>query len=853
MSSTAGAGAAAPLDTTPDSPPADPARVRSAVEALSQVLRNLPRQEFPGATAPDHGQRVARADDLVTAVAADGHEPAAAVWAVHECVRAGWLIPEVRNEEVEVGAREEIDRNSIVVRAERFFGTRGRVPTVRIPGRMVPRPTFAGPGPVPFDCLLVRTTPAFWERPNEPSGRADGGTAVGPPAPTPARPAQVEELPRMAPGDVPRSEVAPSPQSGSGGPPPRGNGHGPSFPNAGFPHYSRYLPDGYNHSFLTVWPDAERQLRRFQQAVEVANRKLPVGTRLPGELVGWWYRHWAGELMARTDRPAGSAAEVRAVYTFGRTLDRLLSLSTSSPNDPHPRDIEFTFYGRAILRDGGHGNSRPDPLSNIRRDLLEERTGVGMELEPVAFPGRRTAHHILGWRLTAEEFLDWAGFLCADGELTANQLDLLAHIAYCTRGEGDWCRAFGTHGEECRPLGDNLLRRIQDDIVRVSDELRIEVRTVGRAGTFRESLNDVSGWLAAAEAASRSQLMGQPEADMPPYPVPLPRSEVAVAAVLELVREFREGLGLLEAVQQADAAHFPTACRGWLGWLDRAVVRLVRSTGGGEDNLGSAGLQELYRDEVRRHPVCPRTAGFAAVRATLGENAERQVRALTDRGTDLRPTPDAGPEQLTRPTGEPGRSIRVVLQWYREVVNLLESELVARGLWAPEGQGIPGSDPTTGSSSGPTEASHTFSGRVSGGGVGVEEEQPPSPGQPSAERRPAGEAPVDAKPTPTPIKVPQEPPEAVKPEWDAENRVLRFRDWEKRYRMSAKNQVRVLGCFQKAGWPRRIDNPFARVSLNITVRDLNDSLGGDRPITFEMDGTGKGVEWRVVEPAENLS
>jgi hypothetical protein len=63
----------------------------------------------------------------------------------------------------------------------------------------------------------------------------------------------------------------------------------------------------------------------------------------------------------------------------------------------------------------------------------------------------------------------------------------------------------------------------------------------------------------------------------------------------------------------------------------------------------------------------------------------------------------------------------------------------------------------------------------------------------------------------------------------------------------------VLGCFQKAGWPRRIDNPFARVSLNITVRDLNDSLGGDRPITFEMDGTGKGVEWRVVETAENLS
>lgn len=158
-----------PLDTTPDYPPADPEQVRAATVALSRVLRNMPRQPHPGAADPNHGQRLARADELVNALAGDGHELGAAAWAVHQCVRDGRLIAEVRNDEEEVGAREGIDPSDIFERSRPLWGSHGRPRTVRIPGQWVTRPTYTGRGPVPFDCLLVRTTPAFWEVPSEPA------------------------------------------------------------------------------------------------------------------------------------------------------------------------------------------------------------------------------------------------------------------------------------------------------------------------------------------------------------------------------------------------------------------------------------------------------------------------------------------------------------------------------------------------------------------------------------------------------------------------------------------------------------------------------------------------------------
>lgn len=106
-------------------------------------------------------------------MAADGHEPAAAAWAIHEAIVGGRLIPEVRREEVEVGAREEIDPDCITERAKPYFGSHGRPRTIHIGGRMVSQPTFTGTGPVPFACLLVRTTSAFWERPNEAKGATE--------------------------------------------------------------------------------------------------------------------------------------------------------------------------------------------------------------------------------------------------------------------------------------------------------------------------------------------------------------------------------------------------------------------------------------------------------------------------------------------------------------------------------------------------------------------------------------------------------------------------------------------------------------------------------------------------------
>lgn len=99
---------------------------------------------------------------------------------------------------------------------------------------------------------------------------------------------------------------------------------------------------------------------------------------------------------------------------------------------------------------------------------------------------------------------------------------------------------------------------------------------------------------------------------------------------------------------------------------------------------------------------------------------------------------------------------------------------------------------------------------------------------------------------------PPETPEAVKPVWDKEKRVLRFGVWEKVYKTNAKNQVRVLDAFQKAGWPDCIDNSLKYESPNTTVRDMNYSLGENRPITFAMNGKGDGICWRVADtPSES--
>ncbi len=84
----------------------------------------------------------------------------------------------------------------------------------------------------------------------------------------------------------------------------------------------------------------------------------------------------------------------------------------------------------------------------------------------------------------------------------------------------------------------------------------------------------------------------------------------------------------------------------------------------------------------------------------------------------------------------------------------------------------------------------------------------------------------------------------VKPEWDDDASELR---WNSRlvcrYTAPAKNQRDIIEAFAKAGWPRRIDDPFKNpMKLNKTIADLNKKL---QPgiIRFRSDGTGEGIIW----------
>ena len=139
-----------------------------------------------GAAAPRRGHRVVLAQDLVDELALRyGHSPGAAAWAVHQAVRRGLLSAEmgVAVERPVVGWRP--DENSSVVRARGLYGSHADHPGRQGPvyGAEVRRPLAPSDRPVPFTCLLVRSTDALWE------GRA--GRAAGP---SDARPGGVAEL-----------------------------------------------------------------------------------------------------------------------------------------------------------------------------------------------------------------------------------------------------------------------------------------------------------------------------------------------------------------------------------------------------------------------------------------------------------------------------------------------------------------------------------------------------------------------------------------------------------------------------------------------------------------------------------
>jgi len=264
----------------------------------------------------------------------------------------------------------------------------------------------------------------------------------------------------------------------------------------GFPHPEEYLPEGINNSVADTWPMARRQLYAFRVSLDVANGKLGgIDSRLPHGFRDWWVRSWADALLFRSHRPVEDAAGARAWYEFGRVLDRELHISATAADSSHPRDAEFTYYDRPLMRGDGRGNDRAQPFAGFGY-LQEDRAG----LTPVAFPNAPAAlPNMPRHRLCCEQLLEWGGFLTSPEPLTAEQVDALGHVGCSTVGENGWCAARGTHGEQCGPFDAGIRQRLRHSIQQVSDRIKIAVQPVSREGLLSEALDAVSSWLERAE------------------------------------------------------------------------------------------------------------------------------------------------------------------------------------------------------------------------------------------------------------------------------------------------------------------------------------------------------------------
>jgi hypothetical protein len=98
----------------------------------------------------------------------------------------------------------------------------------------------------------------------------------------------------------------------------------------------------------------------------------------------------------------------------------------------------------------------------------------------------------------------------------------------------------------------------------------------------------------------------------------------------------------------------------------------------------------------------------------------------------------------------------------------------------------------------------------------------------------------------------KEPPKHFLPQWDEEERELRYGDKLcKRYDANpAKNQIDVIEAFQAANWSRTLPDPFRNSrKLNTTIASLNRSMATGT-IKFRGDGTGEGINW---EPQQLFS
>jgi hypothetical protein len=88
----------------------------------------------------------------------------------------------------------------------------------------------------------------------------------------------------------------------------------------------------------------------------------------------------------------------------------------------------------------------------------------------------------------------------------------------------------------------------------------------------------------------------------------------------------------------------------------------------------------------------------------------------------------------------------------------------------------------------------------------------------------------------------------LKPRWDKHNRALWYGETRcRQFKKAAPQQETILDAFEEEGWPQRIDDPLAPGKLPDTIKSLQEGLPS-APITFERDGTGKGIVWRERQP-----
>lgn len=98
--------------------------------------------------------------------------------------------------------------------------------------------------------------------------------------------------------------------------------------------------------------------------------------------------------------------------------------------------------------------------------------------------------------------------------------------------------------------------------------------------------------------------------------------------------------------------------------------------------------------------------------------------------------------------------------------------------------------------------------------------------------------------------IPEEHTRSEKPQWDAQERELSFRERPlKTYDgHSARNQVLVLEEFEKLDWPQsiRLPSSLRPDQRHDTIRGLNNSLGDGSPIRFRGAGDGDRIRWDVI-------